>query len=214
MDGNEQKAETMQSDGAAAKADKSLMDSVTDSMSDAPDEPHVEDEADARIAELEAELAETRDKMLRALAESENTRRRAAKDREEANRYGGMRLARDVLSVHDNFKRALASVDDETRETAKDLIEGVELTQRELLNAFTKHDIVPITPQIGDKFDADRHQAMFEAPVPNVPDGSVIEVMQDGFMLSDRLLRAAMVGVARGGNAGAPADDASDGAES
>lgn len=189
MDGSEQKV-------SLAGAPQSDADAM---IEDAMETAEAETDPQARIAELETELAETRDRMLRALAEAENTRRRAAKDREESNKYGGMRLARDVLSVHDNFKRALASIDDSTRDQAKDFIEGVELTQRELLNAFAKHNIVVLHPEIGERFDADIHQAMFEAPVPNVPDGSVIEVMQDGFMLSDRLLRAAMVGVARGG---------------
>ena len=160
-----------------------------------------------RIADLEDTLATTNDRMLRALADSENTRRRATKDREDANIYGGFRLARDLLPVHDNFERALRSVDDALRESASDFIEGVELTQRELTNALGKHRIVPIHPEIGEKFDADKHQAMFEAPVPGAENGTVIEVMQDGFMCADRLLRAAMVGVARGGGAAPKTDE-------
>lgn len=156
----------------------------------------------ARINDLVAELSSTQDKMLRALADAENTRRRSAKDREEANIYGGFRLARDLLPVHDNFQRALQNVDDTLRANASDFIEGVELTQRELLSALAKHRIVPVSPEIGEKFDADQHQAMFEAPVPGAENGTIIEVMQDGFMCADRLLRAAMVGVAR--NAAAP----------
>lgn len=157
---------------------------------------------EARIAELEAELSEMNDKMLRAMAEAQNTRKRSQRDREEANKYGGVRLARDLLPVYDNLKRALETVDEETRAAASDFFEGLELTQRELLNAFAKNNITPISPENGERFDADKHQAMFEAPVAGVPNGGIIEVMQDGFTLHDRLLRAAMVGVCRGGGGG------------
>lgn len=149
------------------------------------------------LAEIEAERDEARDKLLRALAESENIRRRAERDRKDAEAYGGTRLARDLLAVHDNLDRALSHVDDTTREQAKAFIEGVELTQRELLSAFAKHKIEKISPAMGEKFDPNRHQAMFEAPIPGADPGTVIEVMQAGFTISDRLLRPAMVGVAK-----------------
>ncbi len=131
------------------------------------------------------------------MAETENVRRRAERDRKDAELYGGTRLARDLLAVHDNLDRALGHVDDELRAQAENFIEGVELTQRELLNAFAKHKIEKIVPEPGEKFDPHRHQAMFEAPVPGAEPGTVIEVMQAGFTIADRLLRPAMVGVAR-----------------
>jgi len=149
------------------------------------------------IAQLESECAELRDKLLRALAETENVRRRAERDRKDAEAYGGTRLARDLLAVHDNLDRALAHVDDSLRAQGESFIEGVELTQRELLNAFAKHKIEKIVPAPGEKFDPHRHQAMFEAPIPGAEPGTVIEVMQAGFTIADRLLRPAMVGVAR-----------------
>jgi len=149
------------------------------------------------LAEIEAERDDAKDKMLRALAESENIRRRAERDRKDAEAYGGTRLARDLLAVHDNLDRALSHVDDTTREQAKGFIEGVELTQRELLNAFGKHRIEKISPAMGEKFDPNRHQAMFEAPIPGAEPGTVIEVMQAGFTIADRLLRPALVGVAK-----------------
>ncbi|HET7408639.1 MAG TPA: nucleotide exchange factor GrpE, partial [Paracoccaceae bacterium] len=155
-------------------------------------------ESDAeRIARLEGELAETRDKWVRALAEAENIRRRAERDRRDAEAYGGTRLARDMLLVWDNLERAMKAADDELRANHGAFIEGVELTQRELLNAFAKHKIEKVTPERGEKFDPNRHQAMFEAPVPGAEPGAVIEVLQDGFVIADRLLRPAMVGVAR-----------------
>jgi len=149
------------------------------------------------IAQLEADCFEMKDKLLRALAESENIRRRAARDRKDAETYGGTKLARDLLAVHDNLDRALAHVDETMQEQAKGFIEGVELTQRELLNAFAKHKIEKITPAMGEKFDPNRHQAMFEAPIPGATPGTVMEVMQPGFTIADRLLRPALVGVAK-----------------
>jgi molecular chaperone GrpE len=149
------------------------------------------------IARLEADCYELKDKLLRALAESENIRRRAERDRKDAEAYGGTKLARDLLAVHDSLARTLEAADDTMREQARGFIEGVELTRRELLNAFTKHKIEKINPVIGEKFDPNRHQAMFEAPIPGAEPGTVIEVMQAGFTIADRLLRPALVGVAR-----------------
>jgi len=153
--------------------------------------------AEEVTAQLEAENAELRDRLLRALAETENVRRRAERDRKDAEAYGGTRLARDLLAVYDNLDRALAHIDDTVRAQAGSFIEGVELTQRELLNAFSKHKIEKVTPAPGEKFDPHVHQAMFEAPIPGAEPGTVIEVMQAGFTISGRLLRPAMVGVAR-----------------
>ena len=158
-----------------------------------------------QLIKVEAERDELNDKHLRALAEGENIRRRAMKDREEGEKYGGVRLARDMLAVYDNLTRALEAADEIVRDGAPEFIEGVELTQRELLNAFAKHHIAPIAPEIGDKFDANLHQAMFEAPAPGAENNTVIQVMQQGFKISDRLLRAAMVGVAKNPAGAAPA---------
>lgn len=151
----------------------------------------------ARIAELEAERDAFKDKWARALAEAENVRRRAERDKTDAQTYGGTKLARDLLSVHDNLDRALKAADDSMREQAASFIEGVELTQRELLNAFAKHKIETVTPEPGEKFDPNRHQAMFEAPIPGAEPGTVIECMQAGFVIAERLLRPALVGVAK-----------------
>ncbi len=162
-----------------------------------------------RLADLEAELEQAKDRQLRALAEAENTRRRGQKDRDDAQRYGGVKLARDILPVLDNLQRAIRSVSSEQRELAADVMAGVELTERELIGALEKNNIMRINPEIGDKFDANQHQAMFEAPVPGAEKGTIIEVIQEGFVCHDRLIRAATVGVARAVVA-APAGDASE----
>ncbi len=136
-----------------------------------------------------------KDRLLRALADAENTRKRSERDRQEAANYGGSRLAKDILPVYDNLERAIDLADDQQREAAKAVFEGIELTLRELINVFSKHGIVPISPEVGDKFDPQQHQAMFEAPVPDTKAGEIIQVMTRGFMIHDRLLRPAQVGV-------------------
>ncbi|MEM7268614.1 MAG: nucleotide exchange factor GrpE [Pseudomonadota bacterium] len=153
-----------------------------------------------QIADVTAERDELKDKLMRALAEAENTRRRAERDRKDAEAFGGTKLARDLLEVHDNFGRALASADDAAKEHAASLIEGVELTQKGLLAAFAKHKIEMVSPEPGEKFDPNLHQAMFEAPIPGAEPGSIIEVMQAGFTIAGRLLRPALVGVAKAAN--------------
>jgi len=150
-----------------------------------------------QIGDLTAERDELNDKLMRALAEAQNIRRRAERDRKDAEAFGGTKLARDLLEVHDNFDRALASADDAAKEHAAGLIEGVELTQKGLLSAFAKHKIEKVSPEVGDKFDANFHQAMFEAPIPGTEPNTVIEIMQPGFTIAGRLLRPALVGVAK-----------------
>lgn len=149
----------------------------------------------AELDALRAERDELKDRLLRVLADSENVRKRAEKDRREAEQYGSSRLARDLLPVYDNLRRALDAAGDDQRKIASGVIDGIELTLRELLNVFTKHGMTPITPEIGDAFDPQQHQAMFEAPVPETKAGDIIQVMAEGFMLHDRLLRPAQVGV-------------------
>ena len=151
-----------------------------------------------REAELEKENAELKDKLLRAMAEMENLRKRSERDRRDAEVYGGQRLARDLLSVYDNMERAMDAIDDDLKAQAAALVEGLELTQKGLIDAFAKHQIEPISPKEGDKFDPTWHQAMFEAPVPGFEKGHIIQVMNVGFKIGDRLLRAADVGVCSG----------------
>ncbi len=161
-----------------------------------PQPEELEEFIDASELEaLRTERDEFRDRFMRALADAENSRKRADRDRREAEQYGSTRLARELLPVYDNLKRALESANDELRAQAGPLLEGVELTLRELTNVMTRHGIAPITPKAGDVFDPQLHQAMFEAPVPGTKAGEIIQVMTEGFMLHDRLLRPAQVGV-------------------
>ena len=148
-----------------------------------------------QIDALAAERDEYRDKFMRALADAENSRKRADRDRREAEQYGSTRLARDLLPVFDNLNRALAAVTDEQRSLYAALIEGVDLTLRELTNVMNRHGVKPISPAAGDTFDPQLHQAMFEAALPGTKAGQIIQVMTEGFLLHDRLLRPAQVGV-------------------
>lgn len=161
--------------------------------------PQVElEEFETPVDELEAlraERDEMRDKFMRVLADAENSRKRAERDRKEAEMYGGTRLARDLLPVYDNLNRALHAIPEESRAASAALIEGVELTLRELTNVMSKHGITKVSPAAGDQFDPQLHEAMFEAPVPGTKAGQIIQVMTEGFLLHDRLLRPAQVGV-------------------
>ena len=148
---------------------------------------------------IEAELAETKDRLLRALAETENVRRRAQRERDDAQRYAVANFAKDLLSVADNLRRALESVPDADAldERTRNLLAGVAATERELLAAFERHGIKKLEPRAGDRFDHNQHEAMFEVENTGQPAGSIIQVLQPGYMLHDRLLRPAMVGVAK-----------------
>lgn len=169
-----------------------LMADTLNTESDATsDKPSVFDELDT----LRAERDDMRDRFMRAIADAENARKRGERDRREAETYGGSKLARDMLPVYDNLKRALDAATEETQAPNAALLEGVGLTMRELLNIFDRHGIRLIAPEVGEKFDPEIHQAMFEAPLPDTKAGDIIQVMAEGFMLSDRLLRPAQVGV-------------------
>ena len=161
----------------------------------AAEEPSDGDEEVSELDALRAERDELKDRFMRALADAENARKRSEKDRREAENYGGSKLARDMLPVYDNMKRALEAASGAANESNAALIEGIELTMRELLNVFSRHGITLISPEVGDHFDPKHHQAMFEAPVPGTKAGDIIDVAAEGFMLHDRLLRPAQVGV-------------------
>jgi len=161
------------------------------------DEPDFDAAAESfdEIEALRAERDDFRDKFMRALADAENTRKRAERDRREAENYGGSKLARDLLPVYDNMQRAMTAAKEGDEVVPASLLEGIDLTMRELINVFKKHGIEPITPEVGDKFDPKMHEAMFEAPLPGTKAGEIIQVSTNGFMLHDRLLRPAQVGV-------------------
>ena len=151
---------------------------------------------------LVAENAELKDRTLRTLAEMENLRRRTEREISDAKSYAIASFARDMLNVGDNLRRALEAVPEEMRANADDglkaLLEGVEMTEREMLNQLQKHGVKQIDPS-GEKFDPNFHQAMFEVPNDQVPNGTVVQVVQTGYVIGERVLRPAMVGVARGG---------------
>lgn len=160
------------------------------------------------IEALKAENAELRDKLLRTVADMENLRRRTDREKQDAGKYAISKFAGDVLSVGDNLTRALTSINDEARaaggESLKTLIEGVEMTERELQNVLSRHGIARLDPK-GEKFDPNVHQAMFEIENPDVPSGTVVEVVQAGYVIAERCLRPALVGVSKGGAKAAPA---------
>jgi len=158
-------------------------------------------EAD-RIAELEAEITQLHDRLLRAAAEMENLRKRTERELKETKSYAIANFARDMLVATDNLSRALLVLPQEVRDNAegtfKSLVEGIEMTEREMQRLLGKHGVVPIAAQ-GEKFDPHQHQAMFEVPDATVPEGTVVQVVQDGYAIGERVLRPAMVGVSKGG---------------
>lgn len=151
---------------------------------------------------LKAENGELRDRYLRLAAEMDNLRRRTERDVKDAKSYSVASFARDMLAVADNLRRTLDAIPAEAREIAdaglKTLIEGVEMTERSMLSALERHGVRQLEP-VGQKFDPNFHQAMFEVPNPEVPNNTVVQVVQAGFVIGDRVLRPAMVGVAKGG---------------
>ena len=161
------------------------------------------------ITALEAEVAELKDRLLRQAAEVENTRRRAKKDVEDAGNYAITKFARELLDVGDNLRRALDAAGDTSNAdpAMKTLFEGVEMTEQTLLKALEKNGVEKLEP-LGETLDPNKHQAVFEMPNPDYPDGHVAQVMQAGYMLKGRLLRPAMVGVTKNPAAEqAPKDD-------
>ncbi len=156
------------------------------------------EEQEKTFDELKEENKDLSDKMMRALAETENIRKKFFKEKKDAEVYGGTKLARDLLSVLDNLNRALESVDDQMKEKQNAFLEGIELTKKELLNTFSNHEINELAPTEGERFDPKFHQAMFEGPHPKIEKGNIIQVMANGFTIGDRLLRAAQVGVSSG----------------
>jgi molecular chaperone GrpE len=183
---------------AAAEA-QAKVDAQTETAEADPQAKSTEKPADP-LAEAKREAADYRDKLLRTLAEMENLRKRTEREIADARAYGITGFARDVLAVADNMHRALETIDPALRESAdakvKSLIEGVELTERELLKALEKHGVKKFSPE-GQKFDPNFHQAMFEMEHPELPSGHVAQVMQAGYMIGERVLRPAMVGVSK-----------------
>ena len=185
-------------DGAEVTDDEAVGEDAADAREEAAEDP-----ADS----LRADLDDAKDRLLRAMAETENLRRRAQREREDAAKYAISGFARDLLSVVDNLRRALDSLSEAHRgdESLAGLISGVENTERELLSAFERHGIRRVDP-LGEKFDHNFHQAMFHLEASDQPAGTVVEVVQAGYVIVDRLLRPALVGVSKAADQGA--DDA------
>ncbi len=175
------------------------IDSFTDNDDNEVEDSHLETEVEEKtLEELKEENKTISDKMMRALAETENIRKKFFKEKKDAEIYGCTKLARDILSVLDNLNRALESVDNEMMEKQNAFLEGIELTKKELLNTFSNHEINELAPEEGEKFNPKFHQAMFEGPHPDIEKGNIIQVMANGFTIGERLLRAAQVGVSSG----------------
>lgn len=192
----------MMSDETAAQATEAEIDTP------AEETPEVDP-----LEALRAENAELRDRLLRSVAEMENLRKRTERDVADTRSYAISGFARDMLSATDALNRALTMLPAEAREstdpTVRSLIEGIELAEREMQRLLAKHGVTPIEAE-GQKFDPHRHQAMFEVPDPSRPEGTVVQVVQAGFAIGDRVLRPAMVGVAKGGPSHAPGEEAVD----
>ena len=185
---------------------------MTDPTARAQDEAAVQSEAPAALddaavpedqsAALSREVADLKDRLLRTLAEMENLRRRTEREVGDARTYAVSNFARDILGVADNMRRAIETLGPEGRQNVdpgvKALIEGVELTERELLKVLEKNGVKKLEPK-GEKFDPNLHQAMYEVPDPSLPAGQVVQVVQDSYTIGDRILRPALVAVAKGG---------------
>jgi molecular chaperone GrpE len=162
------------------------------------------------VEALQKEAADSRDRMLRTLAEMENLRKRTQKEVADARVYGVSKFAGDIVDIADNLQRAIDAVPADAKETAdpglKALIDGVELTERSLLSALEKHGVKKIDPT-GEKFDPNFHQAMYEVPDASVASGTVVQVVQAGYTIGERVLRPALVGVSKGGVKAAPVSE-------
>jgi len=199
---NEKSAEAAEAASASEPNNPETQNPAADAPTDSGSEPVNEASVDEAPAEPAAEeqIAALNDQLLRTLAELENTRRRAERDRGDALKFGAMSFARDMLSVADNMQRALkAAADlgaDDLPDAAKAMLEGVEATERDLQASLQRHKVMPINP-MGEKFDPNQHEAMFEAPGTGQAAGTIIEVIEIGYVMAERLLRPAKVGIAK-----------------
>jgi len=188
MSTEENNTPDMPDEGGDKNADENIVN--LDGMNG---EPSLEITPDILIENLEKELAEARDRTMRALADAENTRKRAAKDRDDAGKYAVAGFARDLLDFSDNFKRAIQSLPEDA---PKAITDGLDAMRTELLSTFDRHGIKKIEP-LDEPFDANFHEVMFETPIEGKSAGTIIQVIEAGYVLNDRLLRAAKVGIAK-----------------
>lgn len=197
--------DNQQSDENSDGADPPITEDNYESAADAYEEASAGQQgpSDVLVATLQTELDQTKDKMMRVVADAENTKRRVMKELSDTKKYAISNFAKDMLNVADNLRRALDAVPDDVKEDARvqNLVEGIEATERELLRSFEKNGIQKLEP-LDQKFDPNYHEVMFETPMPDKEHGTVIQVMETGYILQGRLLRPARVGVAKneGGN--------------
>ncbi|MEM1019110.1 MAG: nucleotide exchange factor GrpE [Pseudomonadota bacterium] len=187
----------------------------TETDSEAAEDISEEGALSNRLLNMEAELTDTKDRLMRAVAETENVRRRAEREKQDASQYAVTKFARDILSVADNMRRALEAIPEESRaddSPLKGLVGGLDMTERELLTVFERHGIQKLDPT-GEKFDHNFHQAMSEVETDSTAPGHVVQVYQSGYVLNDRLLRPAMVVVAKAKQAAEPPADAAAGVD-
>ncbi|MCF7644337.1 nucleotide exchange factor GrpE [Bacillus subtilis] len=188
-------------DALKRAADDFLKARKDEAIAEAEEDAALDDDAISPLAELQVANNALKDQMLRLAADMENLRKRTAREMQDAKNYAVTNFARDMLSVSDNLRRALEAIPTDALETdpsLKALAEGVEMTERGMLNTLERHGVTQIAPE-GQKFDPNFHQAIFEVPNPDVPNNTVVQVMQTGYAIGDRVLRPAMVGVSRGG---------------
>ncbi|HWD14541.1 nucleotide exchange factor GrpE [Pseudochrobactrum sp. sp1633] len=188
-------------DALKRAADDFLKARKDEAVAEAEEDAALDDDAISPMAELQVANNALKDQMMRLAADMENLRKRTAREMQDAKAYAVTNFARDMLSVSDNLRRALDAIpaDALAEDTGlKALAEGVEMTERAMLNALERHGVTQLSPE-GQKFDPNFHQAIFEVPNPDVPNNTVVQVMQTGFAIGDRVLRPAMVGVSRGG---------------
>jgi len=193
-----------QADDLLAAAAAANDDSTPEAPEEVDERSEEEKIADA-MAALAAENTDLKDKLLRAAAEVENIRRRSEREKTDAGKYGATRFAQSVLAVADNLRRAIDAVPEDRKdgsdEVVKSIIEGIEMVEKSLLSAFEANGIVPLAPPVGEKFNPNLHEALFEVPGTGQPGGTIVQVVDAGYMISDRLLRPARVGVAKADDA-------------
>jgi molecular chaperone GrpE len=192
-------ADTFSPEGTAPEADGVASEAP---RAEASTEASARAEAGANVEGLQAEVASLKDRVLRTMAEMENLRRRTEREVADAKSYGVTSFAREMVAAVDNLQRALASVPAEARSEAspavQSFVQGVELTERDLLSRLARFKVLPIET-VGSRFDPNRHEALFEMPDESVPTGTVVQQMETGYVIGDRVLRPAKVGVSRGG---------------
>ena len=184
-----------------ALLDEALVEEEVDLENDIPkelDSDNSEEGTGSDIEKITLERDEIKDQLIRSYAENENIRKRAQKEKKEAEIYGITKMSRDILTVYDNLQRALDLADDILDEKSLPMIEGLELTKKDLLETFKRNKIEKIEPELGEKFNPKLHQAMFEGPSNEIEKGSIMQILSIGFSISDRLLRAAHVAVSSG----------------